>query len=124
MLEHHVSDRVIEAIDRLMDHPSEYPHGHPIPDRHGRMRRRALAPLSTLAEGGRGVVREIHDRDARRMQRWKKAGLVPGAPVRMLEVHEDGEVFELEVAGRRMVTGIATLEGVFIEVLTGGVRHE
>ena len=31
VLEHHVSDRVLEAIDRLMERPGEDPHGRPIP---------------------------------------------------------------------------------------------
>src|SRR5881397_1560484 len=42
VLEHHISERVLAAIDRLIGHPHEDPHGHPIPDRAGRMRRRAL----------------------------------------------------------------------------------
>ena len=32
VLEHHVSDRVLEALDRVMGHPAEDPHGSPIPD--------------------------------------------------------------------------------------------
>ncbi len=123
VLEHHVSDRVLDAIDRLMEHPSEDPHGHLIPDRFGRLPRRVLIPLGEMAEGARGVVREIHDRDARRMQRWKRAGLVPGAKVRMHAVHDDGEVFEVEVEGHRMVTGGGTLEGVFIEASNTGARR-
>src|SRR5437867_2169827 len=31
VLEHHISDRVLEAIDRLIGRPAEDPHGHPIP---------------------------------------------------------------------------------------------
>ena len=42
VLEHHISDRVLEAIDRLVGHPAEDPHGHLIPDRHGRIVPRAL----------------------------------------------------------------------------------
>lgn len=123
VLEHHVSDRVLDAIDRLMEHPREDPHGHLIPDRLGRLPRRVLLPLAELAEGRRAVVREIHDRDARRMQRWKQAGLVPGAAVGMHAVHDEGEVFELEVGGKRMVTGISTLEGVFVELSDSGARR-
>lgn len=123
VLEHHVSDRVLDAIDRLMEHPSEDPHGHLIPDRQGRLRRRTLIPLAKLAERSRGVVREIRDRDARRMQRWKQAGLVPGARVRMRAVHDQGEAFELEVEGQRMVAGGGTLEGVFIEPAGTGARR-
>ncbi len=123
VLEHHVSDRVLDAIDQLMEHPREDPHGHLIPDRLGRLPRRVLVPLVHLSEGRRGVVREIHDRDAKRMKRWKVAGLVPGAAVRMHAVHDDGEVFELEVAGERMVTGSGTLEGVFIEISDSGAHR-
>jgi DtxR family Mn-dependent transcriptional regulator len=38
ILEHHVSDRVLAAIDRLAGHPDHDPHGRPIPDARGRMR--------------------------------------------------------------------------------------
>src|SRR5215471_6487801 len=58
-LEHHVSERVIDAIERFMGHPTEDPHGHPIPDRQGRLPRRALSPLAALPEGSRARVCEV-----------------------------------------------------------------
>ena len=120
VLEHHISPKVLDAIDRLVGHPHEDPHGHPIPDREGRMRRRALMPLAGLARGSRAVVREIRDADGGRMARWKAAGLVPGARVWMREVRSLDDVFELDVAGRRLVTGSEGLEGVMVEA-HGGV---
>jgi DtxR family Mn-dependent transcriptional regulator len=115
ILEHHISDRVLEAIDRLVGHPAEDPHGHPIPDRRGRLLHRALEPLASLPRGSRATVREIRDADVRRMTRWKQAGLVPGAEVRVREVHALDDVIELDVAGRRLVTGSRGLEGVMVE---------
>jgi DtxR family Mn-dependent transcriptional regulator len=123
VLEHHISDRVLEAIDRLIGHPHEDPHGHPIPDRTGRVRRRALTPLAALAPGARAVVREIRDADVRRMARWKSLGLVPGAAVRVREVRPLEDVYQLNVSGRRLVTGSEGLEGVLVEVRREG-RHE
>src|SRR5438552_6405737 len=67
VLEHHISDRVLEAIDRLIGRPAEDPHGHPIPDRRGRIRRRALEPLASLPTGARATVREIRDTDRGRL---------------------------------------------------------
>lgn len=119
VLEHHISPRVLEAIDRLVGHPHEDPHGHPIPDRTGRMLRRRLVPLALVARGGRAVVREIRDADGPRMARWKATGLVPGARVRMRAVRTLDDVFELEVAGRRVVTGSEGLEGILVEVHRG-----
>lgn len=123
VLEHHISERVLEAIDRLVGHPAEDPHGHAIPDSEGRMPpRRRLLPLGELPQGNRAVVREIHDRDGRRMARWKEAGLVPGAQVVMREVHPVDDVFELDVEGRRLVTGSEGLRGVLVESPKGR-RH-
>lgn len=116
VLEHHISDRVLEAMDRMIGHPSEDPHGHPIPDARGRMPRRALVPLSAVAGGVRVSVRETLDSDPRRLARWKDLGLVPGARVRVVEVRTVDEVHELEIGGRRVVTGSAGLEGIRVEI--------
>jgi DtxR family Mn-dependent transcriptional regulator len=122
VLEHHVSDRVLEALDRVMGHPAEDPHGSPIPDAKGRLARRALAPLATLSPGARARVREVGEADGRRLARWKELGLVPGARVRVREVREADGVIELEVGGRRVVTALAALDGVLVEAVPGGVH--
>lgn len=122
VLEHHISDRVLAAIDRLVGHPHEDPHGHPIPDSSGRMRRRKLAPLATLSPGTSAIVREIRDADGPRMSRWKSVGLVPGAAVRVRGVRTLEDVFELSVSGRHFVTGSEGLEGVMVEVRGGTHR--
>ncbi|TMQ71861.1 MAG: metal-dependent transcriptional regulator [Candidatus Eisenbacteria bacterium] len=122
ILEHHVSDRVLHAMDRVAGHPQEDPHGHPIPDRRGRMRRRALRPLVSLAVGTSARVREIRDVDAARMARWKEVGLVPGARVRMRAVRALDDLFEVDVAGKRVVMGGQALEGVMIERV--GKEHD
>lgn len=122
ILEHHVSDRVLEAIDRLMERPDEDPHGHPIPDAQGRIARRALVPLASLPAGSRASVREITDADAPRLARWKQVGLVPGASVLVRGVSAVDGVIELEVAGRRHRVGSAALEGVMVERTRGSGR--
>jgi DtxR family Mn-dependent transcriptional regulator len=115
VLEHHISPRVLDAIDRLVGHPGEDPHGHVIPDRAGRIRRRELLPLASLAAGDRATVREIRDGNRARMTRWQESGLVPGARVRVRELRPMDDVFELEVGGARLVTGSEGLEGIWVE---------
>jgi DtxR family transcriptional regulator, Mn-dependent transcriptional regulator len=122
VLEHHVSDRVLEALDRVTGHPAEDPHGAPIPDARGHVTRRTLEPLATLPRGARAWVREVHESDGRRLARWKELGLVPGARVRVREVREAEGVIELEVGGRRVVTAGAAVEGVRVEVRSGGTH--
>ena len=122
VLEHHVSDRVLEALDRVVGHPAEDPHGSPIPDSKGHLTRRVLAPLAALPPGARARVREVHESDGRRLARWKELGLVPGARVRVREVREADGVIELEVGGRRVVTASAALDGVLVEAAPGGTH--
>jgi DtxR family Mn-dependent transcriptional regulator len=115
ILEHHFSDRVLGAIDRLVGHPAEDPHGHLIPDSRGRLRRRRLVPLAELSRGARAVVREIRDADVAQVAHWKVLGLVPGAGVTVLEVRPLDGVLVLEVGGRRLVTASMGLDGVMAE---------
>lgn len=114
VLEHHISDRVLEAIDRLVGRPSEDPHGHPIPDRRGRMRRRRLQPLTSLRVGARAVVREIRNTAGGRLARCKRLGLVPGVEVRVREARPLEGVLLLDVGGRRRVAAGAVLDGVWV----------
>lgn len=56
VLEHHLSDRVTEAIDRHLDFPKFDPHGEPIPDADGNM---AVVPelvLSDIDAGSRFLI--------------------------------------------------------------------
>jgi len=120
VLEHHVSDRLLEAIDRFLKRPTEDPHGHPIPDAKGRLAKRALVPLAALAKGARAKVREIDDEDAARLARWREIGLVPGATVWLRDVRPLDGVVELEVTGRRHVTSISSLDGILVQRMRAG----
>ena len=120
VLEHHVSDRLLEAIDRFLKRPTEDPHGHPIPDAKGHLAKRALLPLAALAKGARATVREIDDEDAARLARWREIGLVPGAAVLVRDVRPLDGVVELEVTGRRHVTSISSLDGILVQRMRAG----
>ncbi|MHC4732540.1 MAG: metal-dependent transcriptional regulator, partial [Planctomycetota bacterium] len=115
VLEHHLSERMVDAIDGVLGHPREDPHGHPIPDAGGRLRARLLAPLGALSTGERGTVREVRTDGAERLQRWKELGLVPGASVRMGERLELEDVMHVEIGGATIVTGSEGVDGVFVE---------
>jgi DtxR family Mn-dependent transcriptional regulator len=51
VLEHHLSQRVTEALDRHLDFPKFDPHGEPIPDKEGNMAARTRMQLTQIKEG-------------------------------------------------------------------------
>ena len=115
VLEHHLSDRMVDAIDRVLGYPTEDPHGALIPDANAALRQRDLVPLSDLAPGERGTVRELRDSEAARLRRWRELGLVPGAEFRMAERHELEDVMRLEIGDETVVTGTEGVEGILVE---------
>lgn len=80
VLEHAISDRMLDRMDAMLGYPTEDPHGHPIPDADGRMR---VTRVATLAEHGPGRTRvdRIDDTDPAFLRFVAERGLGPGALV-------------------------------------------
>jgi len=96
VLEHAVSDRLVERIDARLGHPVRDPHGDPIPTADGRVVRPDAVPLVDLAAGDRGVVARISDADPEALRYLAGLGLE-------LDV-------EVEVADRRDYAGTLSVE--------------
>ena len=75
VLEHTMSDRLLEAIDVQLGRPARDPHGDPIPTRDGAVEIPDAVLLSTLDAGSRGLVARISDRDAAVLRELAAAGV-------------------------------------------------
>lgn len=97
-LEHAASERMIDRIDALLDHPMSDPHGDPIPDREGRTRHDANATKLSEATPGAYRITRVSDADPALLARFRAESLVPTTSVRVL-AHE-GDVHTVAVADR------------------------
>lgn len=106
ILEHAVSERLLNRLDKVLGYPTRDPHGDPIPRADGSSDEVLGAPLDTLAVGDGGVVDRLPDRDPQALRAWEEAGLVPGArvvilasgPSSMTVALDDGEMVQLDAA--------------------------
>ncbi|MFN2448041.1 MAG: metal-dependent transcriptional regulator [Vicinamibacterales bacterium] len=107
-LEHAVSDRLIERIDQMLGHPEVDPHGDPIPDPDGQLRRREFDTLLTCPLNTPVRVTRVTDQDA--------------AFLRFLESHhlKPGETTEVEA--RDQVADSVRLRGHDDQRITIGMR--
>lgn len=94
LLEHAVSDRVLEALDAFLGRPRFDPHGDPIPNASGQMVQRPIVPLLQCAEGDLVRIAKIEDREPDFLQFAESSGLKPGALLRVTAVIEAAEIVE------------------------------
>ena len=62
-LEHVVSERLTQALDKLLDYPARDPHGHLIPSAEGELRIEDTVPLSKIGQGISARISVIHAAD-------------------------------------------------------------
>lgn len=96
ILEHAVSERLLNRLDKVLGYPTRDPHGDPIPRADGSSAEIPGVPLDTLPVGNGGEVERLPDRDPQALRAWEEVGLVPGAYVVVLASEAGGIVVSLE----------------------------
>lgn len=92
-LEHIQSPLLIEKLDTFLGHPIADPHGHPIPDKSGRIPLTQQIPLGEITEKKTATVRAIKRGSPSFLQYLSKIGVYIGAHISILEKTEfDGSV--------------------------------
>ncbi|MBS1698549.1 MAG: metal-dependent transcriptional regulator [Actinobacteria bacterium] len=84
VLEHTISDRLLEGIDTRLGRPRFDPHGDAIPDATGRVEREPFVLLGDAAAGHTGRVLRVDDRDPDLLRALESAGLVIGGDITVI----------------------------------------
>lgn len=83
VLEHTISDRLLEKIDERLGRPRFDPHGDPIPDAAGLVERVRFVLLAEAHEGHAGRILRVSDRDPGLLRLIEAAGIAVGQDVRV-----------------------------------------
>jgi DtxR family Mn-dependent transcriptional regulator len=81
VLEHAISEKVLQRIDTALGHPTFDPHGDPIPDAAGEFAHRRVQTLADCAAGREVQVARVESEDARFLRFADEHGLVPGSSI-------------------------------------------
>lgn len=100
LLEHAVSDRLVERMDEMLGFPEVDPHGDPIPSSSGEVREEAQPTLLECAEGASYRVVRVLDQSAPFLRTLERSGLVLGARVQVRERSSEADAVELRVEGQ------------------------
>ena len=104
LLEHAVSDRLIERIDEMLGRPAADPHGDPIPDPAGVLERRPLDNLMTCPLNVPVTVTRVTDQDPEFLRFVERRDLKPGEVVEVEERDSAADSVRLRGRNDRAIT--------------------
>jgi DtxR family Mn-dependent transcriptional regulator len=114
-LEHAVSSRFMDRLDKLLENPSTDPHGAPIPASDGTMDESAHPALVELRAGDTACVRRVRDGDGDLLRQFGQLGIRPDALIEVLEANDEEGTMVLRVGGKLRRLDHAAASGVFVE---------
>ena len=102
-LEHIQSPLLIEKLDEFLGYPAADPHGHPIPDKDGKVQSPKLIPLSESVVNKKAVVRSVKDGSPSFLQYLSKIGIYIGVKLVILDKIEFDSSLEVLIDSKNRV---------------------
>jgi DtxR family Mn-dependent transcriptional regulator len=115
VLEHAFSDRLIERIDDLLNHPTVDPHGDPIPGDTGQIADQSARTMHQCRTGETLRVTRVLDQGEAFLTFAKKHGLVPGTHIHVTERSDVADTITYQVSGSTFTIGRAPALLVLVE---------
>src|SRR6266571_6778250 len=117
-IEHAISDVFVERMDALLEHPTEDPHGDPIPNKGGRVVEASSQPLSTVSPGQQVIVQRVSDEDPDLLRYLAELGLIPGTLVQVEAVAPYGGVYTVRIGEQTHAIGDTVTQAVLVRPVT------
>jgi DtxR family transcriptional regulator, Mn-dependent transcriptional regulator len=115
-LEHAISEKVLERIDRLLGHPAVDPHGDPIPTARGDLPTPPMQNLATCPTDLPVRIARVIDQTPTFLQFLNRCGLTPGTSVTVNQRDEVADAVSVQPTGNDPVTlGTSAAAKVLVE---------
>jgi DtxR family transcriptional regulator, Mn-dependent transcriptional regulator len=124
ILEHAVSDRMLDLIADKLGHPQRDPHGDPIPDASGRMARPEAELLSAVPDGYTGRVVRISDRNPHLLRYLESESVRVDASFTLLRRRPFGSslIIRLRDSGAELELGDEAAASIWVAEAVHGPR--
>src|SRR3989454_6411835 len=117
-VEHAISDAFVDRMDALLGHPTEDPHGDPIPNKAGGVVIARSQPLSTVQPGQQVIVQRVNDDHPDLLRYLTELGLIPGALVQVQAVAPYDGVYTIRIGEQTHAVGDAVTKAVLVRPAT------
>lgn len=114
ILEHAVSERLVNRMWEELGRPTQDPHGSPIPDQQGVMEMPSMVSLCEALPDASCQVIRIQNRTPEELRYLFSIGLVKGAQVRVFEKAPFEGPLSIEVAGEQLAIDFRLAQSIFV----------
>lgn len=114
VLEHTVSDRFVERLDKMLNFPATCPHGGTIPSKGELLIEKNTLTLETAKKAGDYVLRRVHD-DFELLKYLEKHGLKIGDVVTLVQYDPYAQIYILAVKGQELQISPMIAQQIYVE---------
>jgi DtxR family Mn-dependent transcriptional regulator len=101
-MEHISSLELIDRLDKFMGYPRHDPHGDPIPDRNGNIKKNNLISVADLKVNDCGIISGVGEHSPAFLQYLEKLQLVIGKKIAVIEVVDYDKSVVLNMEGNNI----------------------
>ena len=115
ILEHAVSDRFVDRIDEILNHPTTDPHGDPIPTVGGKIMESPSRPLSEAAATGAHRISRITNDEPDFLDFLKAKDLMPGQVIQVSNRDDDAGTIQISVNGNNVMLSLGVAGRILVD---------
>jgi DtxR family Mn-dependent transcriptional regulator len=101
-LEHILSDTVVDSLEKFLGYPKTCPHGHPIPDKDGRIELTDAPRLSDFPEGSVVIVERVSEESSDVLKYLEDQKVFPGKEISITKVAPFEGPLLVEIGGESL----------------------
>ncbi|HKL02931.1 MAG TPA: metal-dependent transcriptional regulator [Cryomorphaceae bacterium] len=114
-LEHVRSEQLVDSLDAFLDFPRVDPHGDPIPDKDGVVRKQTNVPLTTLNPGDVGVISAVKHDGKELLDYLDRHNLVLGHKLQVIEKLDFDGSMEVIVSGQKQYVSQKISQNILVK---------
>jgi DtxR family Mn-dependent transcriptional regulator len=114
-LEHIKSEKLIDELDKLLDYPTHDPHGDPIPDKSGDIKKTDKILLFNLANNAKGVCVGVKDTSSAFLKYLDKHKIALGSEITVLSREDFDDSMVIKIGDTSMSISQTVANNLFVE---------
>jgi DtxR family Mn-dependent transcriptional regulator len=112
--EHVISGAVETGLDKLLESPKSCPHGHPIPDKTGKISEVPSMPLSEFGASSKVIIVKVFEHDPEMLRYLATLGLLPDVEITVKEVGPFNGPLLISVGAAQYALGREVAEKIMV----------